>query len=268
MAEEAGWGTNDDIPGGEGEDFSFDGSGMSEDDVGGSAFLNKEGWYHFEVADVVKDLGTLNDKGKEKTPTLKIEMVVMHTVPGQCPANTRHVHKIYMGGKGGGAAAEGSKKSAMRFGLGAKIIKSITDGDGKTSLVDSKTGSTKINVDTFLRLKGMHLIGNIKHQEAKDDFGEKWELDYGRIYTPDDDFVAEVPKNVDILKSLGYANVNPGVMPGQGQAAGPKGKGPATSKKEPPPAGKDSGSARAEGKKEPPKEPEKPASDGIDLDGI
>lgn len=267
MAEEAGWGTNDDIPGGEGEDFSFDGGGMSADDVGGSAFLNKEGWYHFEVTDVVKDLGTLNDKGKEKTPTLKVELAVMCTVPGQCPANTRHIHRINMASKGGGPAAEGSVKSAMRFALGAKLIKEVTDGD-KTSLVDAKTGSPKINVDTFMRLKGMHLIAKIKYQPPKDDFGEKWEIDFGRVYLPDDEFVAEVPKNVDILKALGYANVNPGVMPGQGQAAGPKGKGPATSKKEPPPAGKDSGSARAEGKQEKPKEPEKPASDGIDLDGI
>jgi len=117
---DGGWGNEG---GGQQEqDFAMDGGEFTKDDLASGDTIDKEGWYHFEIVGVKNEFETLNDKGKEKSPCVVLTCNVLETVKGQCPAGSRYFHRIYVASSGGGAAAEGSVKSALRFGLGIGLL--------------------------------------------------------------------------------------------------------------------------------------------------
>ena len=89
----------DDIPAG--DDYAFDGGSYGQSDLGSGDQINKDGWYHCEVSDVVLDLDTLSHQGKSKSPSIRFDLTVLETVTGQSPAGSRLFHRIYVGGNGG-----------------------------------------------------------------------------------------------------------------------------------------------------------------------
>jgi hypothetical protein len=185
--------------------FEFDTEGVSGEDLGGSGdIVKKEGWYHWDIADVKNELETLSNSGKDRSPCITLRMLVLEGVEGQSPANSVLFHRIYMAGKGGAPISDGAKKSALRFGLGAGILKEIVNEDtGESKIVDAATNSTKIGVSTFHRLKGKQVIAQVKLEKGEGSYEDKYAIPFGRCYQPNDPQVAEVPMNKDALASIG-----------------------------------------------------------------
>lgn len=185
------------------DEFVFDGSGKSESDLG-SSFVNKEGWYHFEIADVVRELDRVSERGQPKSPAMRFELIVLHDVDGQSAKGSRHYHRIYVGDKDGGPPKEGSLKSALRFGCGLGILREV-EIDGQPAIVDAATGSPKIKISTWEQAKGMQVIARIEKRQEQEGskYGPSFEIPYARVYQVDDPQVADVPKNKEALALLG-----------------------------------------------------------------
>jgi len=191
------WGTTSN------QDFELDGGGVGSEDLGGAGSIKQEGWYHFEVTDVVAELETVGKKGGEKSPSVRLDLTVLETVKGQAAAGAKHYHRLYVGAKGGGPAADGSRNNVLRFGLGLGLLKEV-ETDGRHSIVDAVSGSASINMATLLRAKGMQCCAKIELQ--KDDtgkYGDKYEIPFSRVYTVDHPEVAKVAKNKAALAMIG-----------------------------------------------------------------
>lgn len=185
------------------DDWELDGTGKSAEDLGGGNNVDKEGWYHFEVADVVADLSRVNAKGNPKSPSIRFDLLVIHPHEGQSPVGARLFHRLYLGSKDGGPPAEGSRDAAFRFGLGLGILKEIGEGDQK-SIVDAETGSPKIGLATWQRAKGRQCIAKVV-AEKEEKFGERFVIPYGRVFDVADPAVEKVPKNLQAIKLAGKA---------------------------------------------------------------
>lgn len=187
--------------------FAVDGSQFSGEDLGGGGNVDKEGYYHFEIADVVNELDAVSEKGKAKAPAVRFDLLVLHSVPNQSPSGCRHFHRIYLGTNEGGPPAAGSQKSALRFGLGLGILREV-EKDGKKSIVDAKTGSSRITLGTWHEAKGRQCIGKIVFKPAEGQYQASYELPFGRVCQVDDPSVAGVPKNRDALAMIGKASAS------------------------------------------------------------
>lgn len=200
MADE-GWGGSG--GGGQEQDFAMDGGEFTKDDLASGDTIDKEGWYHLEIVGVKNEFDTLNDKGKEKSPCVVLTMNVLESVKGQCPAGSKYFHRLYVASKGGGAAAEGSVKSALRFGLGIGLLTEV-EKDGRPVIVDMQTGSTRIPASIWQRALNKQLVAKIVKEKNDDPkFPDKYAIPFGRAYHPLDDAVADVAKNKEALAMLG-----------------------------------------------------------------
>lgn len=228
MATGADWDSGFSEDGSAEQGFSFDTSGYSASDLGSST-VAKEGWYHFEVADVVPELETVSKKGSQKSPAVRFDLNVLHTAPGQSPAGATHFHRVYVGGKGGAAAEEGAIKMGLRFLLGlygqvegAEKMSVVDEVDinGKPTLVDAETGKPTIDLSTFRRAKGRQLIARIVYQPPNHEkgFSEKWEIPFGRTFRPIDPDVADVAKDPEALAIVGIDPAKCGKPPGRSPA--------------------------------------------------
>lgn len=221
------------------QDFELDTEGVSADDLSGKGeAVEKEGWYHFEVADVKPELGTVNDKGKEQTPSINFHLMVLESVKDQSPAGSRAYHRIYLASSGGHPIKDGSRNSALRFGLGLGLLAAIPSDkeEGQEKIVDKATGSTRIPSSVWLRAKGMQFIAKIKYnppEEGSKYTKGKYEIPFGRCYQVDDPQVADIPKNAEALAILGKGGSN-GPAPTKATskptaaASAPKAAAPAT----------------------------------------
>jgi len=198
---DGGWGNEG---GGQQEqDFAMDGGEFTKDDLASGDTIDKEGWYHFEIVGVKNEFETLNDKGKEKSPCVVLTCNVLETVKGQCPAGSRYFHRIYVASSGGGAAAEGSVKSALRFGLGIGLL-AATEKNGREVIVDKATGSTKIPASLWQRAMNKQFVARIKLEKADDPkYKDKYAVQFGAAYDPRDPSVEDVAKNKEALAMLG-----------------------------------------------------------------
>lgn len=185
-----------------GDEFRFDSADFDTDEMGGGEIIDKEGWYHLEVADVKPELAPLDDRGNPRTPSIRFDLLVLHSAPKQSPAGSRHFHRIYMGTKGGGVAKDASKEAAIMFGLGVGILNK-QKLNGKHVAVDAATGSTMLNVATFLRAKGKQCVAKISFKKGDDKYKDAYEIKFGRTYRLDDPAVADVPKNAEALAMAG-----------------------------------------------------------------
>ncbi|HWA99357.1 MAG TPA: hypothetical protein VG713_12730 [Pirellulales bacterium] len=184
-------------------DYTMDTGEYTRDDLGGGGeTVDKEGTYHFEITDVVKELDTTSTNGKDKSPCLRFDMLVLETVKGQSPAGSRHFHRVYVAGKGGTTISEGAKKNALRFGLGLGLLAEITKDD-RTIIVDKLTGLPKIPLSLWDRAKGMQCIAKIKLDKGDGKYDPKHEIPFSRVYQVNDPAVADVPKNAEALAMLG-----------------------------------------------------------------
>jgi len=201
------------------DDFVMDGQGVSQDDLGGGA-LDREGWYHFEIVDVVPELDPLSKSGKDKTPAVRFNMTVRKTVEGQSPDGTNHFHRIYVGGKGGEQIADGSRNSAMRFGLGLGLLREVEIA-GQKSIVDAATNAPRITIATWRRGKGCQCVAKIS-KESDPKFGDKYQIPFGRVYRPDDPSVKDVLIDQDVWELAGnFTPTPPGPSPDTGSAGSP-----------------------------------------------
>jgi hypothetical protein len=191
-------------------DFEMDGTGTSADDLGGGNNVDREGWYHFEVADVVADLARVGKNGKAKSPSIRFDCLVMHPVNGQSPQGARHFHRIYVGNKDGGPASDGARNSAFRFGVGLGILREI-EGEGGKSIVDAATGSPKINLATWQQAKGLQFIAKIAKEEVEEGskFEARFQIPFGRVHQVDDPAVENVPRNKSAAKLATKAPAKP-----------------------------------------------------------
>ena len=196
------------------DDFAMDGEGVSQDALGGGA-LDREGWYHFEIVDVVPELDPLSKSGKDKTPAVRFDMAVRKTVEGQSPDGTKHFHRIYVGGKGGEPIADGARNSAMRFGLGLGLLREV-DAGGQKSIVDAATNAAKITIGTWRRAKGCQCVAKItKDTDAK--YGDRYQIPFGRVYRPDDPSVKDVPIDLEVWQlAENFTPTPPGPSPDEG----------------------------------------------------
>ena len=153
------------------DDFNIDGDGFSQDDVSsGSGFVNKKGKYHFEVRQIKEDLELekLDDNGKPKpkAPNVRFDLLVCHCVEGQSPLGALHLHRVYVGGRGGKAQSEGGRKITLAWCLALGLAKEVTlppanpGEEGRTAIVDAETGKS-INLATMRRGVGKHVIAKI-----------------------------------------------------------------------------------------------------------
>ena len=194
---------NGDAFAGDGDNFSFSGSGVSGKEVeqGGQGLVDKEGWYHFAVHATKDILETLTAQGQPKSPAIRFDMLVLQDVEGQSPAGSKLFHKVYVAGAGGADPSEGSRENMFRFLLGMGLLRSVED-EGGQSLVDAETGKADFDLSLFHRAKGRQCIAQIKHKPASGKFREGWEIPFNRVFQVDDPRVAEVPKNEEALAML------------------------------------------------------------------
>jgi len=223
------------------EDFVFDSSETTEDDVRADGFLDLEGMYHFEIVKVTLHLGLLDDDGKENTPHIDVLMRVLQSVPGQSPAGSMLTHKIYVASKGGLPAKKGSIDSMYRFAIGIGLMKWHVCQDGVKRIVLAKTLSTKIPVTAWRDAVGLQTIAKVTKEKSNQQAqpanqqgqtageGEepvrrydRFQIQMGRCFRPDDPDYAHVPKNFEAMKAIG---LTPPVV---GKAVGTSAKAAAT----------------------------------------
>ena len=200
-------------------DFSLDTSGVDGDSLGGGGSIDLEGKYHFEIEDVQRDLDMVNKNGQPKSPGLKFVMTAKHSVKGQASEGSRLYHRIYLAGRGGAPIADYTRERAIIFGLGLGILKKIEGG----KIVDALTGKPKLSVEMWEAARGMQCMGEIV-KKAKKPFVRKplpgqapqqpdpnapveyeYVLKDDRVYSVDDPFVADWPKNTRLLAAIGKA---------------------------------------------------------------
>lgn len=174
-------------------------------DLESGGLVELEGWYHFEVTDVKPQLDIVKEDGSDNTPNILFALTVLQTVKGQSPANSRLFHRVYVGSKGGGPPAEGSVKSMIVFGCGLGLLRQV-EKNGRKVAVDVQTGQPKLSVAMWLRGKGAQCVGKVEKEEDKSgQYKPRLVLPFGRVFRPDDERVAHVPKNPDALKLIGIS---------------------------------------------------------------
>jgi hypothetical protein len=216
-------------------DYTFDGEGYDSEKLGGNSgeVVDKEGWYHFEISDVKEELETLTNTGKEKSPCVRLDLTVMQSVDKQSPAGSRLYHRIYLASKGGKPPAEGSVKSALRFGIGVGLLKYV-EKDGHEIVVDATTGSTRISHKIWQQAKGRQIVASVKLEKGDGDFKDKYAIPFGECYDPSDPKVIDVAKNADALAMIGKSVAPPSSKP---VAAAPATNGASKPAAAPAPAG-------------------------------
>ncbi len=177
------------------DDFTMSGEGIAAGDLGGGGTIDKEGWYHFEIDAVVLELEALSNSGKERTPRVRMDMTVIHSVKDQSPEGSKYFHSIYVGAKGGGEVADGSRNSAFRFGLGLGILRDDST-DARKKIVDVATGSEQITMKTWKLAMGCQCIARIV-KEVNEKYNDRYQIPFGRVYLPSDPHVKDIPKNME-----------------------------------------------------------------------
>jgi len=184
-----------------------------EDVNRGNSNVDKEGWYHFEVAKVILKMDThqdMNDPGsKQLSPHVVLLMEVLESVNGQSPTGSRLWHQIYVGGKGGKAISEGARKMIVKAALRTGLMKDV---EGKPVKADG-TG-TDFDTDDFLQLESLQFIAQVKCQEGteyidangeKQTYEDRYAIPFQMFYHLDDPDVAKVPKNAEMCAHAGVA---------------------------------------------------------------
>lgn len=177
------------------EKFEFDGTGRTSE---GGNNVDREGWYHFEVADVVKDLTKVSANGKPKAQSMRFDMLVMHPVEGQSPQGARLFHRITLRTKEGQPPKEGSFTAMINFLTGLGLLGQVDDPEVESgkSTVELATGSKKFNiVEVCERAKGLQCIAKIVFEKGEGNYPDRWSIPYGRVFAIDDPAVVSVPRN-------------------------------------------------------------------------
>jgi len=219
-AEDDGWGGT--VEGDE-MNFDMDSTGVSGEDLGsGEGQVEKEGWYHWEIGDVSPELDKVKDNGKFTTPNIRFDMIVLETVEGQSPANSRLFHRMYLCkvDKDSGDVSEiseGSKKNALRFGIGLGLLAEKEDGtivvaetlkDAKTGAVIAEAGSTKIPTKLWLFAKGRQCVSKVALEASENPaYKAAYKIPFSRVYPVDHPSVADVPKNAEMLELIGKGDL-------------------------------------------------------------
>ncbi len=188
--------------------FSFDANEVNADENEKGGWLDKEGQYHFEIADVLFD--TSKNKG---TPFVELRLTVLHSVPGQCPEGTKFSHSSYL--------SEGARGMTTLLGHRIGALKMVPTGElddkgqPKHKYVDAKTNATAITKATWLAVKGGQFIGVVALRKERTDknsgqvYEAKLELNGGKCWPVDAQEVADVPKNEQAMKLIGKTSAKP-----------------------------------------------------------
>jgi hypothetical protein len=206
----------------------FDTDGVDETKAESMLFVDKTGWYHFEL-EPKADFRGVDDEGEPRFPGVRCMCTVLETVAGQSPAGAVLKHDVHLGAKGGGAPEAWQRDQTTAFLYGVGILKKV---DGR--FIDPETGGTKINVGTLeTRLKGLQFIGHPVAEKSDDPkYDGRVRFNFGKgAYTLDHPAVVDVPKNLAALKAIGRADLATGQKPAGG--SGTSGNGGANGGEKP-----------------------------------
>jgi hypothetical protein len=208
MTTENEWGETEEA------DYAFDGENYDSESLqtGGGDVVSKEGWYHFEVADVKPELSTLDNNGNPQTPSVCLTMMVLQSVDGQSPAGSRLYHRIYVASKDGTPPKEGTVKSALRVAKALGLVE-LTEIDGREVTVVKGTKNTRIPSKIWADAKGRQIVANVKLEKGGTVNGrtykDKYAIPFGEAFDPSDPAVATVQKNADCLALIGKTSAAP-----------------------------------------------------------
>jgi hypothetical protein len=184
------------------ENFEFDSSEFTEDDLDSGGKIEIEGFYHLEITKVEKKLSLLDENGKEQTPQISITCKALHSTPKMSPAGSAMWHNIYVGQKSGEPAKKGSVTAMLNFGLGCGLLTWGKREDGTSVPVLKSTGTTKVPINAWDATVGMQFVAFVKiiRAEGKE---PRAEIPFGKCYRPDHPDVSHVAKNVEALEAVG-----------------------------------------------------------------
>lgn len=187
------------------DDFEgFDTDPFDMNEVRSGDTVDKEGEYHFEVTEVVPELGTVKskDNSKANTPHVKFVCTVMQSVKGQSPEGSKFYHRVFFASKEGGEPADFLKEQALLFGVATQVLREV-EVNGKLVCVDTN-GEKKLHPRTFAQAKGKQFIGVVKRGQKTDKYPNPG-LEMRKFFHPEDAQVEDVPKNRQALQMAGYA---------------------------------------------------------------
>jgi len=180
--------------------FSYDTEGLDSDQVEKSGWLDKDGNYHFEIADIKFDRSRL-----QATPYIEFTLIVLHSVPGQSPEGSRFTSTHYI--------TDGTRPMVTLFGHRIGALKAIPSGETnekgqpKFVYVDARTGSKVINQATWLATKGSQFVGVVRLGKDSERDGRVYkgrhELVGTKCWPVDSEEAADVPKNLQAMKLIG-----------------------------------------------------------------
>lgn len=191
---------------------SFDTEGVDVDSLTSGGSVAAPGRYHFEVTDIkVEDGQPYEDESSgvqryKKTPAIVFYMTVLPAEYGteaeKAQRGKIHFHRVYVRkltrGEDGsdtpdelGPPSEGALKSILRFALGLGIISDTDIGRSDTKIPWSRAE----NAQCCGELKKEKLTNKQKERGLK----ERLQINYGEVYQPDDERVADWPKDEEAL---------------------------------------------------------------------
>jgi hypothetical protein len=193
------------------EDFETDTEGVDIASVDKErSQVDKEGWYHFEIVDVVNELNTLSHSGKEKPPCVRFDLRVLEEVNGQSPGGSMHFHRIYLGGKGNEPQSDRGRELTLKFGMRLGLL--IEQNE---KIVTADTNKTRFGVALWHTAKGMQIIASIKCEPGTGGFSDRYQIPFNEIFLVDDDRVTKVPKNREALALIGNQELAAGKEKGE-----------------------------------------------------
>jgi hypothetical protein len=226
---------NDDFSDADENDYSFDGENFDSEklNTGSGETVDKEGWYHLEISDVVPELDTLDTNGNPHTPQIRFDMTVLQTVEKQSPAGHRLYHRIFLATKDGAPPKEGTVAAALRLGIACGLLEH-KEKDGREVTVVKSTQNTRIPSQIWKQAKGRQIVAKVKLEKSDNPkYKDKYAIPYGECFDVSDPKVVDVPKNGEALQMIGKvvtpaSSTRPAAAPpaaasnGNGAAAAPQ----------------------------------------------
>jgi hypothetical protein len=167
--------------------IGWDTDDVNPDEVEKStAMIDKEGKYHCEIMTVHKELETEDANGEPRTPSIRFDLQVLHSVKGQSPKGSRLYHRLYFSDKE--FARDQALKLALRLGLMVKR-------NGKA--IDPHTGTGRITPELFERAEGLQVVCEVKEEMYRDK--KQYRVPFNEFFLVSDERVKAVPKDPDSL---------------------------------------------------------------------
>lgn len=186
-------------------DFEIPIEDIDPGDIDTSGQVNRDGWYHFEVAAVKPELETVSEKGGSKTPSIRFDCLVLESVKNQSPSGSVLFHRVWVGGKDGAPVSDGSRKMMLKWALGLGLIAKTETGFICT---ETKQPLKGLPVALWMRAVGVQFVARVEAEENNRG-GKDYRIPFSTCYQVDDPQVADVPKSKAALALIGKQSAAP-----------------------------------------------------------